>query len=175
VRYHTFFQLLKIGIYGFGFSLGTTSVRLDGGRICSRHISLCHSKNKKRKKVGCFENNSVLRLFITLMQMHLAFDFDALPAAFQIRIHRIHMHLSLLDPDPDPLVGGMDPDPSIIFLSSSKNSKQILDSNCFMTSFELFIFENDVNVPSTSNYQKKVNFRNILRYFFVLSLFIVEA
>jgi hypothetical protein len=36
----------------------------------------------------------------------------------RIRIHRIHMFLGLLDPDPDPLVRGMDPaldpDPSII-------------------------------------------------------------
>ncbi len=31
---------------------------------------------------------------------------------FRIRIHRIHMFLGL--PDPDPLVRGMDPDPSII-------------------------------------------------------------
>ncbi len=29
----------------------------------------------------------------------------------RIRIHRIHMFLGLLDPDPDPLVRGMDPDP----------------------------------------------------------------
>jgi hypothetical protein len=29
-----------------------------------------------------------------------------------IRIHRIHMFLGLLDPDPDPLVRGMDPDPA---------------------------------------------------------------
>ena len=28
-----------------------------------------------------------------------------------VRIHRIHMFLGLLDPDPDPLVRGMDPDP----------------------------------------------------------------
>ncbi len=32
----------------------------------------------------------------------------------RIRIHRIHVFLSLQDPDPDPLVRGMDPDPSII-------------------------------------------------------------
>jgi hypothetical protein len=32
----------------------------------------------------------------------------------RIRIHRIHMFLGL--PDPDPLVRGMDPDPSIIML-----------------------------------------------------------
>jgi hypothetical protein len=35
-----------------------------------------------------------------------------LPAVF--RIHRIHMFLGHKDPDPDPLVRGMDPDPSII-------------------------------------------------------------
>ncbi len=32
----------------------------------------------------------------------------------RIRIHRIHMFLVLQDPDLDPLVRGMDPDPSII-------------------------------------------------------------
>ncbi len=44
-------------------------------------------------------------------------------------------------PDPDPLVRGMDSDPSIILPSSSKNSKKNLDSYCFVTSFGLFIFE----------------------------------
>ncbi len=39
---------------------------------------------------------------------------SALTAVFRIRIHRIHMFLGLKDPDPDPLVRGMDPDPSII-------------------------------------------------------------
>jgi hypothetical protein len=43
------------------------------------------------------------------------------------------MCLGLLDPDPDPLDRGMDPDPSI----SSKNSKKNLD----------FILKIDVNVP----------------------------
>jgi len=38
-------------------------------------------------------------------------------------------------PDPDPLVKGVDPDPSIIFSSSSKNCKKKLDSHCFETSF----------------------------------------
>ena len=32
--------------------------------------------------------------------------------AIRIRNHRIHMFLGLLDPDPDPLVKGMDPDPA---------------------------------------------------------------
>jgi hypothetical protein len=31
----------------------------------------------------------------------------------RIRIHRIHMFLGLLDPDPDSLVRGMDPDPDV--------------------------------------------------------------
>jgi hypothetical protein len=30
----------------------------------------------------------------------------------RIRIHQIHKFLGLLDPDPDPLVRGMDPDPA---------------------------------------------------------------
>jgi hypothetical protein len=56
-------------------------------------------------------------------------------------------------PDPDPLIRGTDPDPSIILLSSSKNSKKNLDSYCFVTSFGLFILKY-VNVPSKSNKQK---------------------
>ncbi len=61
------------------------------------------------------------------------------------------MVLGLLDPD--PLV--RDSEVWIrILLSASKNSKKNLDSYCFVTSFGLFIFENDVNVPSKSNKQK---------------------
>ncbi len=59
------------------------------------------------------------------------------------------MFLGLLDPDPDPLVRGMDsdldstpdPDPFIILLSSSKICKINLDSYCFVASFGLFIFK----------------------------------
>jgi hypothetical protein len=71
----------------------------------------------------------------------------------RIWIHRIHMFLAL--PDLDPLVRGMDPalapdpDPSIILLSSSKNSKKNLDSYCSVISFGHL--KNDVNVPSESN------------------------
>jgi hypothetical protein len=45
--------------------------------------------------------------------------------------------MCLAFPDLDSLVRGMDPDPdpSIILLSSSKNSKKNLDSFCFVTSF----------------------------------------
>jgi hypothetical protein len=58
------------------------------------------------------------------------------------------MFLDLLDPDPDPSVTGLDP--SITKQKSKKN----LDSYCFATSFGLFIFENDVYLPSKSNKQK---------------------
>jgi hypothetical protein len=49
------------------------------------------------------------------------------------------MFLSLLDPDPDPSVRGMDPDldPSITKQKGKKN----IDSYCFVTSFLLCIFE----------------------------------
>ncbi len=33
-----------------------------------------------------------------------------LTAVLRTRIHRIHVFLGLLDPDPDPLVTGLDPD-----------------------------------------------------------------
>jgi hypothetical protein len=46
-------------------------------------------------------------------------------------IRRIRMFLALLDPDPDPLVRGMDPDPSIF----KQNGKKNFDSFCFVTSF----------------------------------------
>jgi hypothetical protein len=46
------------------------------------------------------------------MVANLQHCFLAKKAVLRIRIHRIHMFLGL--PDPDPLVRGMDPDPSII-------------------------------------------------------------
>ncbi len=44
----------------------------------------------------------------------------------RIRIHRIHMFLGLLDPEPDPSCRGMDPDPDLDPLSPSKKSKKNL-------------------------------------------------
>jgi hypothetical protein len=51
------------------------------------------------------------------------------------------MVLDLLDTDPDPLVRGMDPGPSIIMQNTMKN----LDSYWFVTSLWQ---KNYVNVPS---------------------------
>ncbi len=67
-------------------------------------------------------------------------------SVFRIRIHRIHMFSGL--PDPDPLVRGMEPspDPSIILLSSSKNSEKNFDSYYFVTSFDFLSLKKDVKV-----------------------------
>jgi hypothetical protein len=62
------------------------------------------------------------------------------------------MFLVLPDPDSDPLVRSIDPDPSII---KQKQEEKNLDSYCIVTFLGLFIFENDVNIPSKSNKQKK--------------------
>jgi len=47
---------------------------------------------------------------------------------------------TLLDPDPNPLVRGTDPDPSII-KQKNTGSKENLDSYYFATSLWLFILE----------------------------------
>jgi hypothetical protein len=51
------------------------------------------------------------------------------------RIHRIHVCLGL--PDPDPLVRGMDPDPSIIMQNNKKNH----ESYYFVTLFDFLSFK----------------------------------
>ncbi len=60
----------------------------------------------------------VLFLFFLILYFILQYKYSInLPKAvlrIRIRIHRIHMFLGLLDPDLDPFVRGMDPDPSII-------------------------------------------------------------
>jgi hypothetical protein len=40
-------------------------------------------------------------------------NIQVLRIRIRIRIHQIHMFLGLLDPDSDPLLRGVDPDPSI--------------------------------------------------------------
>jgi hypothetical protein len=79
-------------------------------------------------------------------------------AVLRIRI-RIHMFLGLLDPDPNPIVKGMDPDPSII---SKKIGRKTLISTVLGLFFDFLSLKNYVNVPSKSNIQKnfikKINF-----------------
>jgi hypothetical protein len=55
-------------------------------------------------------------------------------------------------PDPDPIVRGMDPDPSIIMQKSKKN----LDSYYFVTLLDFLSLKNYVNVPSKSIKQKNL-------------------
>ncbi len=53
--------------------------------------------------------------------------------------------------DPDPV-----PDPDLDRSITKQKSKKNLDSYCFVTCFWLFIFENDVQIPSKSNKQKNI-------------------
>jgi hypothetical protein len=73
----------------------------------------------------------------------------------RIRIHRIHMFLGLMDPDPDPLVRGMDPDPALDPDPGPSVIKQkpwfLLFCDFFLTFLSL---KNDVRVPSKSNLQE---------------------
>jgi hypothetical protein len=75
---------------------------------------------------------------------------------------RIHMFLGL--PDPDPLVTVWIRIRILILLSSNSNRKDNRDSYCFVASFGLFIFINDVNVLylqkaiSRKIYLKKIPF-----------------
>ncbi len=85
-----------------------------------------------------------------------------------IWIHRIHMFLGLLDPDPVVRIWIR----IRILLSTSKNNKKNLDSYCFVSYFWLFIFKNDVNAPSKSNKQKIFNQKNY--YFFAVILKVNE-
>jgi hypothetical protein len=60
----------------------------------------------------------------------------------------------LPDPDLDPLVRGMDPDPdpTIIMQKNKKNLK----SYFFLTLFDILSLKNNVNVQLKSNKQKKL-------------------
>jgi hypothetical protein len=66
-----------------------------------------------------------------------------------IRIRRIRMFLGLLDPDPDPLVRDMDPDPSITKQKIVRKTPWLLLLCDF---FGFLSLKNDVNVPSKSTY-----------------------
>jgi hypothetical protein len=57
-------------------------------------------------------------------------------------------------PDPDPLVRGMDPDPSLD--PDPYIIMQNLDSYYFVTLFDFLSLKNYVNLPSKSNKQKKL-------------------
>jgi hypothetical protein len=64
-------------------------------------------------------------------------------AVFRIRIHRIHVFFGLLDPDPDPLVRGMDPDPALDPALDPEPSIIIknLESYYFVTLFDFLSFK----------------------------------
>jgi hypothetical protein len=61
------------------------------------------------------------------------------------------MFSGLLDPDPDPLVRGMDPGPS-----EAKIVRKTLISTVLRLLFDFLFLKNDVNGPSKSNMQKNL-------------------
>jgi hypothetical protein len=61
--------------------------------------------------------------------------------------------LGLLDPDPDPLVRGTDPDPSII---KQENKIKTLIPTVLRFLYDFFSSGNNVNVPPKSKRQKKM-------------------
>ncbi len=71
---------------------------------------------------------------------------------------RIRFHVFLGLPDRDPLVRGMDPDPTLDPDPSiiMQNCKKNLDASYLVTLFDFLYLKNDVNVASKSNKQKKL-------------------
>jgi hypothetical protein len=59
--------------------------------------------------------------------------------------------LGLLDPDPGPLVSGMDPDPA-----PDPDPSIFKISTVLLLLFDFLPFKNDVKVPSKSNMQKNL-------------------
>jgi hypothetical protein len=60
-------------------------------------------------------------------------------------------------PDPDPLVRGMDPDPSTIKQKKTKKTKKNIHSSCFLIFLKTFyLFKNYINVSSKNNKQKNL-------------------
>jgi hypothetical protein len=108
----------------------------------NRHIMLCFELVSKKTRTRRNVSGYIVILYCLFWQHSMystvnaqnyqyagPLDEENYVPVFRIRIHWIHMILGLPDPDP-----------SIILLSSSKNSKKNPDSYCFVTSFELFIF-----------------------------------
>ncbi len=70
------------------------------------------NRNTEAELLGEIQTK-VLGVFLLATSTAFPFDFYFFKAVLRIRIriHRIHMFLGLPDPDLDPLVRGMDPDP----------------------------------------------------------------
>ncbi len=79
-------------------------------------------------------------IFVTADRLIVLFS------VLRIRIHRIHVFLGLLDPEPDP---------SII----KQNSKKNLDFYCFVASFWLFTFEKWCKSTFNKLYAEKLFFK----------------
>jgi hypothetical protein len=69
----------------------------------------------------------------------------------------VHCMSLVLDPDPDPLARGLDPDPApdpVLDPSITKQKVRKTLLHCFVSAFDFLSLKNDVNVPSISKKQK---------------------
>jgi hypothetical protein len=111
------------------------------------------------ENLDCFGPHKALSYWLDAISQNP--KISRFPAVLRIRIqiHRIHMFLGLLDPN--PLVKGMEW--IRILPSSCKNSKKNLDSYYFVTLFDFLSLKNDVNKTS------KVISRNFCLNYFSLA------
>ncbi len=157
-----------------GSSVKSVVVVLVQCRVLHSRLRYRYRKDRKQIKsvVRCMRHFNLFRIRIQNLHIHntvyhdcncaksknihiYGLEHSRPQAVLRIRIRiriRISMFLGLLDPDPDPLSEAW----IRILLSSSKNNNKNLDSYCFVTSFWLFIFTNDVNVPAKSEKQKNL-------------------
>ncbi len=80
----------------------------------------------------------------------------------RIRIHRIHVFLGLLDPD--PFVRGMDPYPDPSSFSKKIVRKTLIPTVLWLL-FDFLPLKNNVKVPSKSNMQKNFFYTSFLLAF----------
>ncbi len=79
-----------------------------------RYRACCITDGTSRKKALIIIPVQALKMVLFLERRVVISPGKKPVFRIRSRIHRIHMFLGLLDPDPDPLVRCMDPDPSII-------------------------------------------------------------
>jgi hypothetical protein len=88
--------------------MGLVQIRIQILQKPRYRIRIRHKGIRIRNTVQCPEEQKVCKI----CEMFMALDLQTSVADLDPR--RIRMFLGILDPDPDPLVRGTDPDPSII-------------------------------------------------------------
>ncbi len=113
---------LKVRVHTFVILYHTSWV-IRG--LAHRNLRILFIRSRRRRPLSLFLSGSAAwRIFFHILCLLVCHSTQCLSCTkyasykiatvLRIRIRRIQMFLGLLDPDPDPLVRGMDPDPSII-------------------------------------------------------------